>query len=74
MTPYRYQGRQVMAEQWLGQAMAGAVIMDQKWGKVAQVQTDLGNQWMMEGDWLVRDGASQRVVSPALFGMWYSSL
>lgn len=71
MKPYLFEGRTVQAEQWLGQDMAGATILTLKWGKVAEVQTDMGNQWMTEGDWLVRDGSAQRVVSPAIFGMGY---
>lgn len=71
MKPYLFESRTVMAEQWLGQDMEGATLIDLKWGRVAEVQTDLGNQWMTEGDWLVRDGDVQRVVTPAIFARFY---
>lgn len=74
MTPYSFEGRTVMAEQWLGQDMEGATLIDLKWGQVAEVQTDMGNQWMVVGDWLIRDGAMQRVASPWVFASEYAPL
>lgn len=67
MQPYVYEGRSVLAMQWLGQAIEGVQVETRTWGIIGKVETATGPQWISEGDWLVDEGGSRSIVSPAIF-------